>query len=130
MRIFGINFETKKSLRRRIEFLEAELQKEIACKNEVIEYNNEIADAYEDVISEFPFMLGDVVYDLQLKGANGRYTKVKPVKELSKILPVTIDEKNYFKMVKRLDENLVFILEEDAYASLDELCAVNESTEA
>ena len=38
MRIFGINFETKKTLRRKIEFLEAELQKEIACKNEVIEY--------------------------------------------------------------------------------------------
>ena len=108
MKIFGINFTTKKELKA----INANLM------NEVEELLNEL-----DIVNEsFPFDLGQVVYDVALKNAQGRYTKTKPSIEHCTITEVTVNEKNYFGLVKRLNNNDVFYEREDAEEYLKSVC--------
>lgn len=108
MKIFGINSTSKKDLKKRVEELEAE------C----VELYNEL----NDVSAAFPFDLGQAVYDVALKNAHGQYTKTKPSREHCTITEVEVTEKNYFSLVKRLNNNDVFFLLEDAEAYLDHVC--------
>ena len=101
MKIFGINFVSKKEL-----------------KNKNVELMSEL----EDMIETFPFKLGQTVYDVALKNDKGRYTKTNPSREHSTITPVTVDEKNYFGLVKRLRRNDVFFAQDDAEAYLNTIC--------
>ena len=121
MRIFGINFETKK-----------ELKKERDVLVDLLEEANadilDLEDAFEDLAAQFPFPLGYTVYEVQLKNKNGKFTTAKPSKERSVIIPTVVTEKDYFRLAKKY-ENGVFLELDEAEAYLDEICS-NESTEA
>lgn len=108
MKIFGIESVTKKELKQRVAALEVE--------NEIL-YKE-----LDAVATAFPFELGQVVYDVALKNAQGRYTKTKPSREHCTITEVEVTEKNYFSLVKRLNNNDVFFYQEDAEAYLDHVC--------
>jgi hypothetical protein len=108
MKIFGINFVTKKELK----------NENFELQMSVKELEGELAQMQE----KYPLDLGQVVYDVALKNAQGRYTKVKPSLEHCTITPVTVDEKNYFKLVTRLRNNDVFFSEAAAKTYLETLC--------
>ena len=121
MRILWFDVETKKELRAKIDALQTQVAIERNTKLEVIKYNNEIANAYEKMSLIFPLEMGQVVYDLQLRGDNGRYTKTKASREHSLINEVVVDKKNYFKLVDRLGTDVF----EDRCAAefyLDQVC--------
>ena len=108
MKIFGINFVTKKELKEQILDLQMtvkELEGEIDMRDE-----------------KYPLELGETVYDVALKNAQGKYTKVKPSLEHCTITPVTVDEKNYFKLVARMRNNDVFLSEAAAKTYLESIC--------
>ena len=108
MKIFGITFETKKELKEQILDLQMtvkELEGEIAMRDE-----------------KYPLELGETVYDVALKNAQGRYTKVKPSLEHCTITEVVVDEKNYFKLVKRMVNKDVFMSMESAKKYLESIC--------
>jgi hypothetical protein len=115
MYIFGLHIATKK---KRLDYIakhDAEVQK---LKNEIIELNEELRDR----VDSFPFYLGQVVYDVALKNAQGRYTKTKPSFEHCTITEVTVNEKNYFSLVKRFNNNDVFYEREEAVDYLNSVC--------
>lgn len=101
MKIFGINFITKKELKNIIACLSAE------------------REALKEM---FPFILGQTVYDVAFRNAAGRYTKTNPSFGHSTITAVTVDEKNYFSLVKRYKRNDVFFSAEAAEAYLKSVC--------
>lgn len=108
MKIFGINFVTKKELKEQILDLQMtvkELEGEIAMRDE-----------------KYPLELGETVYDVALKNAQGKYTKTKPSIEHCIVTPVTVDEKNYFKLVARMRNNDVFLSEAAAKTYLESIC--------
>ncbi len=101
MNIFGMNFTTKKELKA---------------------INAELMDELDRKLEDFPFELGQVVYDVALKNAKGRYTKTHPSFEHSTITEVVVDEKNYFNLVKRLNNSDVFFDRETAETWLKYIC--------
>jgi hypothetical protein len=115
MNIFGLTITTKKKQLAHIAKHDEEVQE---LKNEIINLNDEFMDLRE----QFPFDLGQVVYDVALKNAQGKYTKTKPSFEHSTITEVTVDEKNYFKLVARFNRNDVFYFREDAEDYLKSIC--------
>lgn len=121
MKIFGINFTTKKELKKENERLKLDVESATKINEEVIGYNEEIGVALEDMKKAFPLILGQIVYDLQLRGENGRYTRTKASREHSVINEVIVDKKNYFKLADRLNCD-VFISKEAAESYLDEIC--------
>jgi hypothetical protein len=108
MKIFGINFTTKKELKARVNELEVE--------------NEELLESLGEMLDTFPFYIGQVVYDVALKNDKGRYTKVKPSFEHSTITEVTVSEKNYFSLAARLRRNDVFFEREEAEDYLADVC--------
>ena len=108
MKIFGTNFTTKKDLKATVAALEADLE---SCEDE-LDYLRET----------FPFDIGQDVFDVALKNDKGRYTKTKPSLEYSTITAVTVDEKNYFNLVKRFKRNDVFFFYEEAEEYLKSIC--------
>lgn len=101
MKIFGKEFVTKKQLKAKVAALEA---------------------ASADMLEVFPFKLGQVVYDLQLKNESGRYTKKNASIEHSVINEVVVNEKNYFSLVSRYRKHDVFFTYNDAYSYLTSVC--------
>ena len=108
MKIFGINFVTKKELK----------NENFELQMSVKELEGELAQMQE----KYPLDLGQVVYDVALKNAQGRYTKVKPSLEHCAITEVVVDEKNYFKLVKRMANKDVFMSMESAKKYLESIC--------
>lgn len=108
MKIFGIEFTTKKDLLNVISTLEEDLE---AAEDELAELRE-----------EFPFFMGQVVYDVALKNAQGRYTRTKPSREHSTITEVEVTEKNYFGLVNRFNRKDVFFDRDTAEAYLDSVC--------
>ena len=108
MKIFGINFTTKKELQERIDYLLEEI--------ELLE------ETIEDLYEEFPFFIGQTVYDVALKNSKGRYTKTNPSIEHSTITPVEVTEKNYFKLVERFANDAVFEELAEAEEYLKSIC--------
>lgn len=95
-------------------------------KKKLIEENIELEEALNEMYEMFPFELGEVVYDLQLRGETGRYTKNKPSKEHSLITEIVVDEKNYFKLKARYESKDVFRSKELAEEYLNSLCTSAE----
>lgn len=115
MKIFGINFTTKK-----------ELKKQLADQKETILELRADAEAFGAELkcmrTVFPFDIGQTVYDVALRNEKGRYTKTHPSLEQSTITQVIVDEKNYFVLVKRLGRKDVFFSEKDAQEYLKTVC--------
>ena len=105
MNFFG---PSKKEFKKRICELEAE--------------NALLYTELDSMTEAFPFDMGQAVYDVALKNAQGRYTKTKPSREHSTITAVEVNEKNYFGLVKRLNNCDVFLSQEDAESYLDRVC--------
>ena len=124
---------TKRKLKCQVEELE----------NKVTELDNQLketVDSYEEYIShradlfqlavdqlasyqtQFPFNLGDIVYDIQLRNNKGRFTKRNPSKEYSVINEVIVDKKNYFNLVDRYNTNDVFRNREEAESYVESIC--------
>lgn len=115
-------FTSKKTLRKRIKDLEETLAIEINIKNTALKYNEELADKVEELLATYPFVMGQVVYDVQLRSATGRFTKTKPSREHSIINEVIVDKKNYFNLVERYNSNDVFTDLKHAEEYLDAVC--------
>ncbi len=115
MKIFGINFTTKK-----------DLKKELADKKETILELRCDVEAFGAELAcmrkSFPFDMGQTVYDVALRNDKGRYTKTNPSYEHSTITEVVVDEKNYFVLVKRLSRKDVFFSNEEAEEYLKTVC--------
>lgn len=101
MKIFGINFTTKKELKKQV----ADLMHELDSKIEV-----------------FPFTLGQTVYDVQLRNEMGRYARKNASLEHSLINEVVVTEKNYFNLVERFNKQDVFTSRELAKIHLETIC--------
>lgn len=115
MNIFGLNITTKKKQLARITEHDEEVQ---ALKNEILELSAELYD----MVDAFPFYMGQIVYDVALKNAQGRYTKTKPSREHCTITEVEVTEKNYFNIKKRFENDDVFYEREEAEEYLDSVC--------
>ena len=113
---------TKKKLRKQI----AELLEQI--KDVTLLYNDanatiaEREDMLNDMFKKYPFEIGQVVYDVQLRSSKGRFTKTKASREHSYINEVVVDKKNYFNLVDRLAENDVFTNKPAAEAFIADVC--------
>lgn len=101
MKIFGITFTTKKELKA---------------------INVDLMDQLDTMLEIFPFKLGQTVYDVALKNAQGRYTKTKPSFEYCTITEVVVDTKNYFKLVERYKRQDVHMTRASAEDYLESVC--------
>ena len=138
MKIFGINFETKKELRERNALLfdrAEQLSERVADLSHALDAAN---DELHYMQQMFPLELEETVFDVALKNAQGKYTKKNPslehstitevvVKknpslEHSTITEVVVTEKNYFGLVKRLKNKDVFYTKKAAEEYLKSVC--------
>ena len=122
MKIFGITIETKKELRAKNDELtkkNSELIGRMTCLADDLDLAN---DELHYMQLMFPLELDQVVFDIALKNAQGKYTKKNPSFEHSTITEVTVNEKNYFSLVKRLRNNDVFYTKKDAEEYLKSVC--------
>ena len=108
-------FVSKKTLKAQI----AELEDNVA----------KLAEAYSALLNEnqkykenYPLILGNTVYDVQLRNEKGRYAKSNAVKEYSKVNEVIVDKKNYFSLVDRYNNNDVFLDKSSAMNHLESVC--------
>ena len=72
--------------------------------------------------SQFPLQIGQEVYEVQLRSKTGRFTKTKPSKEHSTISCITVDKKNYFNLVDKLNNGSLFTCEVSAEEYLNSIC--------
>ena len=122
MKIFGLTIMTEKEVTK-INEAHEEALREKQFMSDYYEHGQYLAEEEINRLREmFPFDLGQVVYDLQLKSAKGRYTKTKPSFEHSVINKVTVDEKNYFGLVTRYNNHDVFFTNSEAEAWLKSVC--------
>ena len=122
MKIFGINFTTKKELRAENDMLcdkNAKLISRVKDLSNALDYAN---DELHYMQCRFPLELDQVVFDVALKSAQGKYTKKNPSFEHSTITEVVVNEKNYFSLVKRLNNFDVFFTREAAEEHLKSVC--------
>ena len=115
MKFLWFNVETKKELRVRISELETQ-------NAEMRKYNEDIANEYEKIRTYYPLDLGATMYDVQLRGEDGKYTRTKASREHSLINEVAVTEANYFKLKKRMLNEDVFYTVDHAKKHLDEVC--------
>ena len=111
-----------RKLKAQIKDLEKANMKLTKINEEVIQYNEEIADKLQYMLDTFPFTMGDVVYDVQLRSNKGRFTKTKASRGYSTISEVVVDKKNYFNLVERYTKNDIFRSKIEAEKYLDEIC--------
>ena len=76
---------------------------------------------YDAKVAEFPFSLGDTLYQVLLRSANGRFTKKKPSLAHSTVVAVEVDKKNYFKLLDAFNVDY-FASKESAAKHLEEVC--------
>ena len=63
-----------------------------------------------EVLEEmYPFSMGQIVYNVNLRSATGRFTKTKVSKEHSYVDEVVVNKTNYFKLVDRYANKDVFM---------------------
>ena len=129
MKIFGITIETKEELRAKILNYESSNAILSIQNSNLYQSLTEAEDRLFGVDtklialrSSFPFDIGQTVYDIQLRGEDGKYTRTKASRDHSLINEVEVTEANYFKLKKRmLKEDLFFTLDH-AKKHLDEIC--------
>ena len=102
--------------------LKAEVNRLLELKSTLMSINNELADKVEEYMRIYPFQLGQVVYDVQLRSSKGRFTKTKASREHSIINEVVVDKKNYFNLVDRYRNADVFMTQDEAVEHLDLVC--------
>ena len=122
MKIFGINFTTKKELKKANTDL---LAKVTGYGLKVAELESDLDSANDEILylkHMFPFELGQVVFDVALKNAQGKYTKKNPSLAHCTITEVTVNDKNYFSLVKRYNNNDVFFTKKEAEKFLKSVC--------
>ena len=122
MKIFGINFVTKKELKAENDVLNSKV---INQGLEIAELRADLDGANDEILylkHMFPFELGQVVYDVALKNAQGKYTKKNPSLVHCTITEVMVNDKNYFGLVKRLNNNDVFFTKKEAEKFLKSVC--------
>ena len=122
MKIFGINFVTKKELKAENDVLNSKV---INQGLEIAELRADLDGANDEILylkHMFPFELGQVVYDVALKNAQGKYTKKNPSLAHCTITEVMVNDKNYFGLVKRLNNNDVFFTKKEAEKFLKSVC--------
>lgn len=115
MKFLWFNVETKKELRAKISELEDQ-------NIQIRKYNEDIANAYERMKTLYPLDIGATMYDVQLRGEDGKYTRTKASREHSLINEVVVTEANYFKLKKRMLKNDVFYTLDQAKWYLDGIC--------
>lgn len=115
MKFLWFNIETKKELRAKNAILEKDLDD---AETEVEELVQELAH-YK---TTFPLTLGDTVYDIQLRNANGRFAKKNASRQHSYYNKVVVTKSNYFSLVDRFLKKDVFTDEAEANKYLDEVC--------
>ena len=92
-------------------------------ENMMLQYRvRELEDHLDHMEKKFPFSIGQVVYDVQLRSSKGRFTKTKASKEHSLINEVVVDHKNYFNLVDRYMSEDVFLHLECAQEYLEKVC--------
>ncbi len=101
MKFFGRELVTKKDLKITVSNLENELR---------------------HMKEAFPFELGQVVYDIQLRNETGKYTRSSASLEHSRINEVEVTKKNYFGLVDRYKNNDVFFELQEANDYLMRVC--------
>lgn len=113
---------TKKKLREELAHAEQQLQRKEYLYNELMASYIAKDDLLKDMINQYPFELGQIVYDLQLRSSKGRFTKTKASREHSLINEVIVDKKNYFNLVDRYASNDVFTDRFEAERYLESVC--------
>lgn len=101
--------------KRKIKELEASLHD---ANKKIAELSNKV-NKFE---AEYPFTIGDTVYDVQLRSAAGRFTKTKASREYSIINEVVVTTKNYFGLVNRYRSFDVFKTMQEAENHLNSVC--------
>lgn len=114
MKIFGIEFTTKNELKSNILELEDALAEALGWRDRAL---TDLCDMKRT----FPFMLGQTVYDVQLRNDKGRYATKNVSLEHSIINEVVVDTKNYFNLVGRYEKNDVFVDYESAREFLENI---------
>jgi hypothetical protein len=115
MKIFGIEFKTRRELKEEI----------VKLENDVLVANNECESVKSELNTmkdSFPFTLGQTVYDVQLRNEKGRYARKNASLEHSLINEVVVDKKNYFGLVERYHRQDVFFDYGTADAFLVDVC--------
>lgn len=105
MRIFGIQFETRRELKAKVQRLTDCLEQE-----------------REAIAVDFPIPMGATTYEVKLKGANGRFTTTKASKQHSVINEIIATPQNYFKLREKWFNGTLFLYSEDAHNYLDKMC--------
>ena len=122
MKIFGLTITTTKKFDATVETLNNTIE-ELQEENEDLGMSvKELEGELSMMQEKYPLDLGETVYDVALKNAQGKFTKTKPSLEHCTINEVVVDEKNYFKLVKRLANNDVFMSENAAKKYLASIC--------
>jgi hypothetical protein len=122
MKIFGKEFVTKKQLKAENNRLMHRLSKLENTYDMLLKTLDGVTIELAGYASDFPFKLGQTVYDLQLKNESGRYTKKNASIEHSMINEVIVSEKNYFGLVARYRNHDVFMTYDDAIKYLASVC--------
>ena len=113
---------SKKKLKQENEYLQSQLDRGVVLYNEAMGELVELSKLVETYRAKYPFEMGQVVYDVQLRSDKGRFTKTKACREYSIVNEVVVDKKNYFNLVERLANKDVFLTLEAAEAHLKEVC--------
>ena len=91
--------------------------------NEMLrEHNTKMYNDLSIKEQQFPLDINQKVYLVQLKNSKGRFTKTKASREHSLINEVTVDTKNYFKLVDKMDSDEVFKTHEAALHYINLVC--------
>lgn len=87
--------------------------------------------AYENLKSEFPFRLGDIVYGLTLRDNldNVVERKIPPAYTHSEVEDIEVTKKNYFSLVTKWRAGKIFINYCDAQDALEQACGVSEASD-
>lgn len=115
-------FTTKRKLKAEREQLLFQLTTKDAHNQELRKVVNDLTVQLEHMLNMFPFVLDQIVYEVQLKSSKGRYTKTKASKEHSLINEVVVTKDNYFKLVEKYNAQQVFIKQLHAEQYLDSVC--------
>ena len=117
-----ISKKKHKAMIEQVNHLQEEVNRLEKIIEEVNDSNDRLRHMLYDYQDKYPFEIGQVVYDVQLRSANGRYTKTKACREHSLINEVVVDKKNYFNLVERSNKYDVFVDKSDAESHLDAVC--------
>ena len=71
----------------------------------------------------YPINLGDTVYDVKLRGVDGKYTKKNASVEHSIIESYVVTSKNYFQLADKYRDGKLFTSELDAQSYIKVICS-------